>query len=205
MGLQRLFLAEERRRVPDRPLSVRAKIDLGFPGHVHHIAPHPRRALCRPDPPGPDRHLARSQDARDLECARAGTDRHQPRRQPGQPAVHGHGAHGPAQGRGTRQGRCQRRAHRAPARAWRQLRHQGPLARLQDLLPGLCRWRGPVGGRSALQPGRWRNHLLRRDRDGRLGTHEGVHHQGRHGQVRHQESHLQAQPHRADLQRLCDL
>jgi formamidase len=31
----------------------------------------------------------------------------------------------------------------------------------------------PVGGRPALQPGRRRDHLLRRHRDGRLGAHEG--------------------------------
>ena len=65
--------------------------------------------------------------------------------------------------------------------------------------------RGPERGRPALQPGRWRNHLLRRHRDGRLGAHEGLADQGRHGQVRHQEPHLQAQPHDAQLQGLPDL
>jgi formamidase len=37
-------------------------------------------------------------------------------------------AYGPAQGRGPRQGRRRSRPHRSPARAWRQLRHQGPAA-----------------------------------------------------------------------------
>jgi formamidase len=64
---------------------------------------------------------------------------------------------------------------------------------------------GPLGGRPALQPGRRRDHLLRRHRDGRLGAHEGHPDQGRHGQVRHQEPDLQAQPDHPDLQRLPDL
>ena len=40
-------------------------------------------------------------------------------------------------------------------------------------LPGLRAGRRPVDGRPALQPGRRRDHLLRRHRDGRLGAHQG--------------------------------
>jgi acetamidase/formamidase len=63
---------------------------------------------------------------------------------PGQPAVRRHRPHGQDDRRRARQGRGRRRAHRAAARARRQLRHQGPVARLQGVLPGLRRRRGPV-------------------------------------------------------------
>ena len=77
---------------------------------------------------------------------------------------------GQRQGRRQGQGRRRGRPHRAAARAWRQLRHQGSVARLEDLLPGLCAGRRPLDGRPALQPGRRRDHLLRRDRNGRLAA-----------------------------------
>src|SRR5260370_26768046 len=48
-------------------------------------------------------------------------------------------------------------------------------------------------------PGRWRDHLLRRHRDGGLGAHEGLADQGRHGQVRHQEPH-RSEEHTSELQ-----
>jgi hypothetical protein len=44
-------------------------------------------------------------------------------------------------------------AHGAAARARRQLRHQGPLARFENLLPGLCARRRVVDGRSAFHQG----------------------------------------------------
>jgi acetamidase/formamidase len=47
-------------------------------------------------------------------------------------------AHGPRQRRRQGQDRRRRRPHGAAARARRQLRHQGSVARLEDLLPGLC-------------------------------------------------------------------
>ena len=131
--------------------------------------------LRRPDPPRPDRLPARPEDAGDVEQARAGADRHRPRPRAGlaNPPFAGTAHMGKLTGDAQGQGRRRRRAHRAAARARRQLRHQGPVARLEDLLPGLRRRRRPVGGRPALQPGRRRDHLLRRHRDGRLGAHEG--------------------------------
>jgi formamidase len=64
----------------------------------------------------------------------------------------------------------------------------GPVARFENLLPGLCAGRRSLDGRPALQPGRRRNHLLWRDRDGRLATSEGGYHQGWRRQIRYQES-----------------
>jgi formamidase len=62
-------------------------------------------------------------------------------------ALCGNGASGPRQGRCKGQDRRRRRAHRSAARAWRQLRHQGPVARLENLLPRLCEGRGSLHGR----------------------------------------------------------
>jgi hypothetical protein len=149
--------------------------------------------------PGPHRLPARQAHARHVERARRQAHRHRPRPRAGprQPALCRHRPHGQDDRRRARQGRGRGRAHRAAARARRQLRHQGPVARLQGVLPRVRRRRGPERGRPALQPGRRRDHLLRRHRDGGLGAHESDAHQGRHGQVRHQEPHLQAQPHHA--------
>ena len=94
----------------------------------------------------------------------------------------------PGERRRQGQGRRRGRAHRAAARTWRQLRHQGPVARLEDLFPGLCAGRRALDGRPALQPGRRRDHLLRRHRDGGLAASQGRHHQGRRAEIRHQES-----------------
>ena len=76
------------------------------------------------------------------------------------------GACRPRQGRRQGQGRGRRRAHRAAARARRQLRHQGSVARLEDLLPGLCegrrasRWATCTSARATARspsaaPSRW--------------------------------------------------
>ena len=46
-------------------------------------------------------------------------------------------------------------AHRAAARAWRQLRHQEPVARLENLFPRLCQRRRALDGRHPLVAGRW--------------------------------------------------
>ena len=122
----------------------------------------------------------------------------------GQRPVRADRAHGPPEGRREGRRRRNRRAHRAAARAWRQLRHQGPVARRAGVLPGLCPGRRSLDGRPAFQPGRRRDHLLRRDRNARLDPSEGRTDQGRHGEVRHQEPDLQAERHQADLQRLSD-
>ncbi len=53
----------------------------------------------------------------------------------------------------------------------------------------------------AFQPGRRGDHLLRRDRDGRMGPSQGRGHQGRHGEVRDQEPDLQAVADRPALRR----
>ena len=85
---------------------------------------------------------------------------------------------GRAKGDVEKQDRRRGRPHGAAARARRQLRHQGSVARLEDLLPGLCEGRRPLHGRPALQPGRRRDHLLRRHRDGGLAAPQGRAHQG---------------------------
>src|SRR5271165_3357578 len=47
----------------------------------------------------------------------------------------------------NRANRCGRGvAHRAPARAWWQLRHQEPVARLENILPRLCQRRRAIDG-----------------------------------------------------------
>ena len=190
-GFNGFFSKQERRRLPDRPFPAGAEVDLGHQGPLHLVAPHSRRELRGPDPSRPDRLSARSETAGDLERARDRADRDQSdpraaalpiRRSP--PTAHA----GQRQGRRQGQGRRRGRPHRAAARAWRQLRHQGSVARLEDLFPGLCAGRRALDGRSALQPGRRRDHLLRRHRNGRLAAHQGRHHQGRRRQIRHQES-----------------
>ena len=79
-----------------------------------------------------------------------------PDRVPGlaNPPLCGHRALRQGPGGCCQQSGCRRRTHRAASRARWQLRHQGPVARLAHLLPGLCGWRRPERGRPALQPGR---------------------------------------------------
>ena len=177
VGLQRLLLQEERRRLPRPSTSRRRRSRSGtstacytksrhIPGVRFAGLIHPGLIGCLPDP----------KTAGDLEHPREGADRRPTRtacrRWPTRPF--GPTAHmRPAEGRGQGQGRRRGRPHGAAARARRQLRHQGPVARLEDLLPGLRARRRPLDGRPALQPGRRRDHLLRRDRDGRLGAHQG--------------------------------
>ena len=182
MGVQRLLLQEERRRVSDRSFPAGAEVDLGHQGHVHVIAPHSGREFRRPDPSRPDRLPARSENAGDLERARDRADRDQSdARARAWPIRHSLRPRIWARLKGDAKAKTGggRRPHRAAARAWRQLRHQGPVARLEGLLPGLCARRRALDGRSAFQPGRRRDHLLRRHRDGRLAAHQGRHHQGR--------------------------
>ena len=45
VGVQRLLLEEERRRLPDRSLPAGAEVDLGFPRHVHLVTPCAGREL----------------------------------------------------------------------------------------------------------------------------------------------------------------
>jgi formamidase len=165
------FFRSERRRLSPIISPARRNRSGTSRACLHQFAPHSGREFRGPDPPGligclPDRLCWK----RGMRANRP--DRHRPRARAaaGQPAVRGHRAHGQARGRRARQGRRARRTHRAAARAWRQLRHQGSVARL-GVFPGLRGWRGPVGGRPALQPGRRRDHLLRRHRNGRLGAH----------------------------------
>ena len=70
LGLQRLLLEEERRRLPHRSFPGGAEIDLGYFGHVHAFAPRARRQLRRPHPSRPDRLPAGPEAARHLEQAR---------------------------------------------------------------------------------------------------------------------------------------
>ena len=74
------------------------------------------------------------------------------------------------------------------------------------LLPGARRRGQAVRRRPPLQPGGRRDHLLRRDRDGRLHRLRRRPDQGRHGQVRGQhQPDLHARQRRAALQRVHQL
>jgi formamidase len=206
-GFQRLLLQAERRRLPDRSFPAGAEIDLGHQGPLHVVAPRARREFAGLIHPGligclPDPKLLATWNER--ETALIATN---PTRVPGprQSAVRRDRACRPRQGRRQGQGR------REGARTVPPREHGGncdikDLSRgSKDLLPGLCAGRRPLDGRPAFQPGRRRDHLLRRDRDGRLAAHQGRHHQGRRGQVRHQEPRVQAVADHAELQGLSDL
>ena len=72
VGLQRLLLQEERRRLSHRPFPAGAKVDLGHFRPLHPFPSRPRRQFRRARPSRPDRLSARSENARSMECARAG-------------------------------------------------------------------------------------------------------------------------------------
>src|SRR5437879_3760443 len=67
VGVQRLLLQEERRRLPDRAFSAGAKIDLGHQGALHLVASCSRREFCGPGSSRPDRLSARSKTAGEVE------------------------------------------------------------------------------------------------------------------------------------------
>ena len=67
------------------------------------------------------------------------------------------------------------------------------------VFPGLRAGCWAFHGRSAFQPGRRRNHLLRRDRNAGLDPSEGRADQGRHGKIRDQEPDLQTERDQAGL------
>ena len=172
VGLHRHLRQGERRRLPDRALSR------GAQGHAGtSAASTPTRATSRACEfagimhPGLIGCAAVEGAARHLEQAREGarsTPTPEPRPAAGGAAQRRRRAHmGRMKGRRGQGGRARRRAHRAAARARRQLRHQEPVARLDGLLPGLREGRRPLDGRHPLLAGRRRDHLLRRDRDGR--------------------------------------
>ena len=94
--------------------------------------------------------------------------------------------------------RPRRGPHGARPGERRQPRHQELHPRLAGLLPGAREGREALGRRPALQPGRRRDHLLRRDRDGRLHRLPRRPDQGRHGEVRgHHQPDLHAGQRRA--------
>jgi len=68
LGLQRLLLQEERRRILDRSFPAGAEVDLGHQG-AYTSSRHIPASFRRPDPSRPDRLSARSKNAGDLECA----------------------------------------------------------------------------------------------------------------------------------------
>ena len=117
VGLQRLLLQAERRRLPDRPLPAGAEVDLGLLRHLHPFAPRAGREVRRPDPSRPDRLPARSEDARHVEQARRRLHRHrpEPRAAAGGAAVRRHRPHG----QGRRATPRPRPPRRAPARCRR--------------------------------------------------------------------------------------
>lgn len=151
---------------------------------------HPGLIGCLPDPA-----LLETWNARETGLIATAPDRVPPLANPPFAATaHMGKLAGDARDRAAAQG-----AHRAAARTRRQLRHQGSVARLEGVFPRVRGWRGPVGRRPALQPGRRRDHVLRRDRNGRLGAYARESDQGRHGEIRDSQPRLSAQPDHADL------
>ncbi|CAA9387660.1 MAG: Formamidase, partial [uncultured Phycisphaerae bacterium] len=201
VGLHRPVRQGERRRLPDRPLPEGAEGVLGLPRHLHLVAPHPARRVRRHYAPGTDRLPALEGTAGEVEHAREEAVRHQPDPRPpaGRPALRRDGAHGPPEGRGRPDRGVRGRAHRPAARARRQLRHQEPHPRLQGVLPRVRQGRRALDGRHPLLPRRRRDHVLRRDRDGRLPRHPREPDQGRRREVRHPQPGVPDQPDGAAL------
>ncbi|CAA9214415.1 MAG: Formamidase, partial [uncultured Actinomycetospora sp.] len=204
LGLHRDLRHQQRRRLPHRPLPARRQGHLGLPGHVRHLAA-PARGADRVERARRARGLrAGRRPARPVESPRAGADRHEPG--PGAAA----GTPAAAEPRAARDhglvgrgaGRAGGRTHRAPARARRQRRHQEPVDRLPRLLPGVRAGREVLDRRPALRPGRRRDHLLRRDGDGRLRRRPRRPHQGRREQVQDGHADLPAGAPRAALHRV---
>jgi len=90
-----------------------------------------------------------------------------------------------------------RRAHRAAARAWRQLRYQGPVTRSRST-SRVCAG-GPVSRCDLHFSQATARSPLRRDRDGRLAAYQSNHQDGV-SKIRHQESRVQAVAGDAELQ-----
>ena len=113
---------------------------------------------------------------------------------------------GQANGDVAQRDRAGRSTNGAGPRERRQPRHQELHARLAGLLPGAREGRQALRRRPALQPGRRRDHLLRRDRDGRLHRLPRRSDQGRHGEVRrHHQPDLHARQRRAAVLGVPDL
>ena len=120
------------------------------------------------------------------------------------PPLPGLGDPGQPHRRRLRPGRRRGRAHRAAAGERRQPGHQEPDQGLAGLLPGVRRRREALDGRPALLPGRRRDHLLRRDRDGRVHGPARRPDQGRHGHLRRlRERDLHAGHTRPAVQRVA--
>ena len=96
---------------------TRAEVDLGYRGHVHEFAPCSRDPFRGPRPSRPDRLPSRSEAARDLEQARDGVHRRQPkpRDRCRQSALRADRPYGRAQGRGAHEGRLRGGPDRAAA------------------------------------------------------------------------------------------
>ncbi len=80
VGVHRHLRPQQRRRLPHRPLSRRGQGHLGLQRHLRHVAAHPGRALCRPDPSGPHRLRPVARTAGQVEQARGRAGRHESRR-----------------------------------------------------------------------------------------------------------------------------
>ena len=164
-----------------------AQGDLGLPRPGRHLAPHPGRPLHGHHPPGPVRDRAVGRPAGRVEPARAGADRHRPgpRAAAGAAAARG-AACWPATLTGDALAKVGREGARTvPAR------ENGGNHDIKNFTRG-SRVYYPVhvagaqavGRRPALLPGRRRDHVLRRDRDGRLHRLRRRPDQGRDEQVR---------------------
>ena len=201
LGLHRHLRQGERRRLPDRLLPRRLQGDLGLPRQTGDLPPPPGRPVT-PASPTPGCSAPR----RPPSCWPAGTGGSRPSSTPIRTGCRrwpcrrwrDNALAGTATGDLAEPDRRGRGPHGARPGERRQPRHQELHPRLPRLLPGARDGRQALRRRPALQPGRRRDHLLRRDRDGRLHRLPRRPHQGRHGEVRgHHQPDLHAGQRRA--------
>ena len=183
LGLHRHLPDRERRRIPHRVVPRRLQGDLGLQGRRRHIASRAGGVLCRHPTPGPHGHRAVGQAVGAVEQARGRVDRHRSRTRPPTGATTASRQRDPGIAEGQRLRPRSRRGgpHRPAPGERRQPGHQELHQGNAGVLPGVRRRRQPVLRRLALLPRRWRDHVLRRHRDGRLSGSQRGCHQGRHG------------------------
>ena len=140
-----------------------------------------------------------------MELPGAGTDRHRPEPGAAAGAAAGTGIRRPrfAAGIGIRPGGRGGGPHRAAAGERWQPGHQEPVQGHPGLLSGVRRRRQSLARRPAFLPGRRRDHLLRRHRDGRFHRPARRRHLRRHGDLRRRrERDLHAGHGRSEIQRV---
>ena len=203
LGLHRHLRQGERRRLPDRLLPRRLQGDLGLPRHVRDLPSPARRPVHRHHPPRAVRHRAVGRSCwpewNRREQALIDTD---PDRVPplGLPPLADNALAGTATGDLATDRRARGPAPCPRGRTAATTTSRTSPAGRRVFYPVLVEGRQALRRRPALQPGRRRDHLLRRHRDGRLHRLPRRPDQGRHGEVRcHHQPDLHAGQRRAAL------